>query len=247
VIVGGDVVADLPPSTLPAEGIELRSAPGRSRASLRGAAAHVRWIRRLLRELRPDVVHAHRLPGFAFFAAVAGARPLVAMAWGSDVLRGRRSQALPNRVAARRAALVMADSQALLDRVVALGAARDRDLERCRPRGCGRPPCELGLGDRPVILSPRSLMPVHNPRVILAAWVQVAAERDDAQLVIKHMGVVREDLGELPYAERVQIVDHVPYERMPAYYRAADACVSIASSDSAPAPSSRRWRAGRRA
>jgi glycosyltransferase involved in cell wall biosynthesis len=48
------------------------------------------------------------------------------------------------------------------------------------------------------------------------------------------MGVVREVLGELPFAERVHVVGHVPYERMASYYGAADACVSIASSDSSP-------------
>ena len=237
VVVGGDTVPDLPPSTLP---LELRPAPRLSRGSPRGAIAHVRWIRRLLRELRPDVVHAHWLPGFAFFAAVAGARPLVAMAWGSDVLRARRSQALVNRFAVRRASLVMADSQALLDRLVALGARRWElvnwgvDLSLFRPRDRPTLRAELGLGDGPVVLSPRSLMPVYNPRVILDAWARLAAERDDVQLVLKHMGVVHEVLGELPFAERVHVVGHVPYEQMADYYAAADACVSIASSDSSP-------------
>ena len=243
VTVGGDTVPDLPPSVLPAAGVALRAAPGRARGSVAGAASHVRWIRGLLRELRPDLVHAHWLPGFAFFAAVAGARPLVAMAWGSDVLRARPAQKLANRVALRRAALAMADSQALLDAMVALGAPRSRcvlvnwgvDLAAFRPAGDRREVrAELGLGDGPVILSPRSLMPVYNPRVIVDAWAQVAAERDDVQLVLKHMGVVREVLGELPYPERVHVVGHVDYERMPAYYRAADVCVSIASSDSSP-------------
>ena len=216
----------------------------RGRAARRaGAAAHVRWIRGLLRELRPDVVHAHWLPGFAFFAAMAGAQPLVAMAWGSDVLRARRAQTLANRVALRRAA--RRDGR-LAGAARPAGRARRRSralragqLGR-RPRRCsgrrdrGALRAELGLGDGPVVLSPRSLMPVYNPRVIVDAWAQVAAERDDVQLVLKHMGVVREVLGELPFPERVHVVGHVDYERMPAYYAAADACVSIASSDSAP-------------
>jgi L-malate glycosyltransferase len=237
VVVGGDTVPDLPPSTLP---LEVRAAPLAARGSPRGALAHVRWIRALLRELRPDVVHAHWLPGFAFFAAVAGARPLVAMAWGSDVLRARRLQTLANRFALRRAAVAMADSRALLDRLAALGAERcvlvnwGVDLSLFRPGDRAALRASLGLGDGPVVLSPRSLMPVYNPRVIVDAWAQVAAERDDVQLVLKHMGVVREALGELPYAERVRVVGHVEYERMSAWYGAADACVSIASSDSAP-------------
>jgi L-malate glycosyltransferase len=243
VVVGGDAIAELPPSALPAAGIAVRQAPPSRRGTPGGAAAHVRWVRRLLRELRPDIVHGHWLPGFAFFAAVAGARPLVAMAWGSDVFRARRAQTLANRVALRRATLAMADSQALLERLGELGAHRSVlvnwgvDLDTFRPADAAERAAlraELGLSDGPVVLSPRSLMPVYNPRTIVDAWAEVAAERPDAQLVLKHMGVVREALGELPFPDRVHVVGHVEYERMAAYYRVADVCVSIASSDSAP-------------
>jgi glycosyltransferase involved in cell wall biosynthesis len=245
VTVGGDALDELPPSVLPAAGIALRHAPEARRGTPGGALVHIRWVKRLLAELRPQVVHGHWLPGFAFFAAAAGARPLVAMAWGSDVLRARRLQTLANRFALSRAAIAMADSQTLMDRLVALGADPADcvlvnwgvDLGTFRPadpserrvlRG------ELGLGDGPVVLSPRSLMPVYNPRTIVEAWAELAGERSDVQLVLKHMGVVREALGELPYADRVHVVGHVDYARMAAYYRVADVCVSIASSDSAP-------------
>ncbi|HEY7076903.1 MAG TPA: glycosyltransferase family 4 protein [Solirubrobacteraceae bacterium] len=245
VVVGGNTLDELPASSLPAAGIRVFEAPARKRGTALGAAAHVRWIRGLLRGLRPDVVHAHWLPGFACFAALAGAKPLVAMAWGSDVLRARPLQSLADRVALRRASLVMADSQALMRRLVALGADPAGcvlvnwgvDLGAFSPASDGERLAlrrELGLDAGPVVLSPRSLMPVYNPRTIVEAWAEVASERPDVQLVIKHMGVVREELGELPFPERVHMVGHVPYERMVAYYRVADVCVSIPSSDSAP-------------
>jgi glycosyltransferase involved in cell wall biosynthesis len=243
--VGGDAVPDLPVSSLPAAGIEVHLAPWRARGTVLGAAAHVRWLRRLLRQLRPDVVHGHWLPGFAFLAAVAGAKPLVAMAWGSDVFRARPAQRVADRVALRRAALAMADSQALLDAVAELGARPDRcvlvnwgvDLTAFRPadpEDKRRLRTELGLGAGPVVLSPRSLAPVYNPGTILDAWARIATERDDAQLVIKHMSTADDLLGAVPYADRVHVVGHVDYERMPDYYRVADACLSITSSDSAP-------------
>jgi L-malate glycosyltransferase len=245
VIVGGNALPELPGSELPAAGIAVRPAPASRRGTPPGAAAHVRWIRGLLRELRPDVVHAHWLPGFACFAALAGARPLVAMAWGSDVLRARRLQTLANRIAVRRAALAMADSRTLLARLVALGANPQAcvlvswgvDLRTFRPAAAEERAAlrrELGLGDGPVVLSPRSLMPLYNPRTIVDAWAQIAEERPDVQLILKHMGVVRSELGPLPFPDRVQMVGNVPYERMVAYYRVADVCVSIPSSDSAP-------------
>jgi glycosyltransferase involved in cell wall biosynthesis len=242
---GGDLMRQLPASSLPAAGIAVHMAPTRARGSMVGAAEHVWWLRGLLHRLRPDVVHGHWLPGFAFFAAVAGAKPLVAMAWGSDVFRARRAQTVANRVALRRASLAMADSEALLEALVALGAAPDDcklvnwgvDLAAFRPASPDEKRAlraELGLGDGPVVLSPRSLTPIYNPGTILDAWGRLAAERDDVQLMVKHMSNAGDTLSAIPYADRVHVVGNVDYERMPDYYRVADACVSIASSDSAP-------------
>ena len=240
VAAAGNAEPDLPPSQLPGAGIPVVDAPPAPRRTAAGAAAHVRWIRRLDRELRPDVVHAHWLCGYAAFAALAGASPLVAMAWGSDVLRADRIRTFANRIALRRSRIAMADSRALLERLVALGARREAtvllnwgvDLDAFTPVNGARPELrrQLGLAPGPVVLSPRSLTPVYNPETILAAFALVAETRPDAQLVMKHMGA-----GErLAVAPRVHLVGHVPYERMASYYQAADVCVSIPSSDSSP-------------
>jgi glycosyltransferase involved in cell wall biosynthesis len=242
VIAAGNVEATLPPSALPAAGVPVHLAPPHVRRTARGVAAHVAWIRDLRRELAPDVVHAHWLCGYAAFAAVAGASPLVAMAWGSDVLRAGRIRMTANRIALRRAAIAMADSQALLDRLVDLGAPRERtvlvnwgvDLASFAPANGTRAGLRerLGLGEGPVVLSPRSLTAVYNPRTILAAFGAVRGAVPDAQLVLKHMGTATPDLGHLDGS--VRIVGHVPYEEMARYYQAADVCVSIPSSDSSP-------------
>lgn len=243
-LVAGDVEPSLPASRLPEAGVEVRVAPPAKRRTLRGLLRHVVWIRRLVREFRPAIVHAHWFPGFGFFAALARARPLVVMAWGSDVYRANLRQELVNRYVARRADLVMTDSQALLGRLEALGAAPDRtllvnwgvDLEAFSPpQGDRRELRErLGLGAGPVILSPRSLAPVYNIPVILAAFERVLERMPDAELVLKHMAVTSEAIGDLPHSDRVHLVGHVPYELMADYYRAADVCVSLASSDSSP-------------
>jgi glycosyltransferase involved in cell wall biosynthesis len=241
VTVAGDSEPDLPPSVLPASGIAVRPAPRALRRTPAGAAAHVRWIRGLDRELRPDVVHAHWLCGYAAFAALAGASPLVAMAWGSDVLRANRLRTLAGRIALRRSRIAMADSRALLDRLVELGAPREAtvlvnwgvDLDVFAPVDGARSELRrsLGLGIGPVILSPRSLTSVYNPGTILAAFALVAEVRPRAELVLKHMGT---GAPPVPAAPGVRVIGHVPYEEMAAYYQAADVCVSIPSSDSSP-------------
>jgi len=244
VAVGGDVEPTLPASVLPEAGIDPLPAPPRRRRTVPGLVTHVHWIRSLLQELRPDVVHAHWMPGFAFFAALAGASPLAAMAWGSDVYRANLRQEFVNRYAVRRARLVMTDSAALLGRLEQLGAPPERtvlinwgvDLDRFTPGPGDRRPLreELGLGPGPLILSPRSLSPVYNIPTILETFARVGARIPASQLLVKHMSVNHAELPPAPHPGRVHLVGHVPYERMADYYRASDVCVSIASSDSSP-------------
>lgn len=244
VIVAGDVEPTLPASLLPDAGVRVLAAPTRPRRTPAGGASHVRWIRGLSRELRPDVVHAHWMCGYAAYAALAGASPLVAMAWGSDVLRADRVRMFASRIAARRAGVAMADSRALLERLIELGARREAtllinwgvDLEAFAPANGTRPALRerLGLGPGPVILSPRSLTAVYNPGTILAAFELLADDVPGVQLVLKHMGEGTPGFDRLAANGHVHVVGHVPYEQMAWYYQAADVCVSIPSSDSSP-------------
>lgn len=230
--VAGDVTPTYPPSRLPDAGVP---------AAVITVPAVVA-VRRMLRRLRPDVVHAHWLYGFAFLAALARARPLVVMAWGSDVLGANPRQLRQCRYALRHADLAMTDSAALLDRLVELGADPARtelvswgvDLARFAPasdRGAIRR--RLGLGEGPVVLSPRALTPVYNPGTVLDAYERAARRVPGLQLVLKHIGQGEVALGrKLP--DGVHVVGHVPYEEMPDWYQAADVVLSIPSSDSSP-------------
>ena len=83
----------LPPSSLPERGVPVDTM----------TFPYVLSFRRLLREFKPDLVHAHWMP-FATLAMLAGARPLVAQAWGSDVYLAGRRHRFELRVALRRTA-----------------------------------------------------------------------------------------------------------------------------------------------
>jgi glycosyltransferase involved in cell wall biosynthesis len=240
IVVGGNVEPTLPDSALPAAGIEIEPAPVVSRRTATGVVAHIRWVRRLLRRHRPVLVHAHWVPAFGFYAALAGAAPLIVTAWGSDVLLADRIERLANRIAMRRADLVTANAAHLLEHMVRLGARPARtmrlhwgvDLDVFAPaadRAQAR--AALGLDEAPTILSPRSLLPVYNIPTIVEAFARVRQTRPEARLLLNHMGP-----GELPdgLPERARLVGYVPHAEMAGYYRAADVCVSIPSSDGSP-------------
>jgi glycosyltransferase involved in cell wall biosynthesis len=199
-------------------------------------------LRGLLRRYRPDVVHANWMP-FAVLAALAGARPLVAMAWGSDVYLAGRHQLQQYRLVFRRADLILADSQALLDRLITLGAPAERtalfnwgvDLAHLKPsEDRAALKADLGLGEGPVIISARGLKALYNPDVVLDAFTRVKRLHPSAQLIFKHQGDGEDQLARLSLIDGVRVVGRIAYEQLLDYFRAADVCLSIPDTDSAP-------------
>jgi Glycosyltransferase Family 4 len=167
----------LPPSSLPEMGITVSAMTW----------PQPLWLRRLVRSFRPHVVHANWMP-FAVLATLAGVRPLVAMAWGSDVYLAGRVQRRANRFALARADAALADSSALVERLRDLGAPRDRlmllnwgvDLARFKPATTIEKrelKLSLGLGEGPVVISPRGFKDLYNPAVVLAAFERILAEQ----------------------------------------------------------------------
>ena len=233
VAVAGETSASLPPSKLPAADIPTAEIRGRNLLA----------TRRAVRDTRPDVVHAHWLPGAAFMAALVRARPLISMAWGSDVYAADRRRLLQCRYALRRSDVAMADSRALLDRLIELGA----DPESRLPDALGRRPgavlagpgpgggeARLGLPDAPVILSARGLDPVYNPDVVLTAFERLRERRPERAAPAEAPGARRAGARRPPRSARRPGPRERPYERLADYFRAADACVSIPRTDSSP-------------
>lgn len=247
VVVGGEPTETLPPSKLGAQGIRVEAAPAvplAGRAALRAplqVAHRVRWMRQLVREVRPDVIHAHYLVEDPFYALLARVRPLVATAWGSDVLVPKHVSLLRSRLVARYADALTADSQTLLDALAGLGADHSRlrlinwgvDLEVFSP-GRVEARRRLELPDVPIVLAPRALKAVYEPRVVVDAFGRLKDEFPDSLLILKHYGPLPAEHADLAARDDVRIVGHVPPNELADYMRAASVCVSIPSSDSSP-------------
>jgi glycosyltransferase involved in cell wall biosynthesis len=230
----GEIWSGLPASSLPDHGIPTSTMTFPS----------VLWCRRLLHDFRPDVVHAHWMP-FATLAMLAGARPLVAQAWGSDVYLAGRRHRFELRVTLRRTAVAMTDSADLVKRLEHLGPKSLRtmlvnwgvDLDAYRPPTDAERAslkAEFGLGSGPVILSPRGLKDIYNPEVVVGAFARVREKVPNAQLVLKHGGV--DDLLEPEWrdAPGVKVVGYLDGGVMIDLFRAADVTVSVPKSDSSP-------------
>jgi glycosyltransferase involved in cell wall biosynthesis len=211
-------------------------------------------LRGLVRRVRPDVVHSHAIMPAGYLAEGAGARPHVATAWGSEVLRaGPRQERFVARVC-RGADLLTADSFHLLSAMAERGA--DEDALRFVPWGVDRAwlraaewrsraqaAAELRLPTgRPIVLSHRGTAPVYEPQVVVRALARARRAVPDLLGVVKvddrpgasdprELGALARKLGA---ADAVRFEPKSPHAEMPLVYRAASVCVSVPSSDSAP-------------
>jgi glycosyltransferase involved in cell wall biosynthesis len=208
-----------------------------------------RELRRILRDMKPDVLHAHSVKRYGWQAALAGFHPYVISTWGSDVLlRGEswRSR-FWHRRALSRADLVTAVSPHMTDAAVAAGARSDRvveiqfgvDTRRFAPANVPAATLErLGVHAAPFVLSPRGIRPLYNHETITAAFARLGGPHQLVMTARNADGTYLErllaELAREGAAERVRVIDDVSDDDMLALYQAAGVVVSAPISDSFP-------------
>lgn len=218
-------------------------------------AGRVRGLRRLLREIRPDLLHAHYISGPGWLAAQSGFHPLVLTAWGSDILLGLHSgpwrERLTLRYALRQADLLTADARQVLDAagpylaphvravLIRIGA----DVQAFRPGSDDLWRSRLGLSADPIILSVRQCHPAYNIDTIVRALPAVRAQIPRVHLLIKLVNQAAGDpyvaalqglIAALKLSDAATFVPHVSYDELPGLYRTAQVVVSVPSSDGMP-------------
>jgi glycosyltransferase involved in cell wall biosynthesis len=209
-------------------------------------------IRNLARRLDVDLVHAHYLLPYGYWAAEAGVHPLVMSPWNTDIFTYGRDRARGRKRV--RAAVAAGDGYVVssignADETVRLGADPDRvhrivwyvDL---RPFGPEHRKSGLAArfgwpDDSLVLLSLRNYRPNTNLDVLLRAFDRVSKEEPRVRLIMAARGGwIRDEiegvLDELGLRDRV--AQHfAPADELPELCASADIGISIASTDATPA------------
>jgi glycosyltransferase involved in cell wall biosynthesis len=228
------------------EGIAFYDLTRRTNVRKLRYVAWSRAVRQLLRQIRPDVLHAQQLASAGWLGAAAGYHPLLVTSWGSDLLLGAQrstAQRLLARWVLARADYVTCVSSQLVDAAQALGAAAER-IE-LTPWGVDTALFHSGAAPQyrpPVVLSIRGLKPIYNPLVIAQAIPAVLARRPDARFVIRTYSVdaellaaFRDIVAQGGAAGAVEYVGDLPDDYAIAdLYRQAVVVVSVPSSDGTP-------------
>ena len=181
-------------------GVDVRIAPAAGTLPGWRTAVAARWLRTLVRQTCPDVVHVHSLGAHGLLSLALPRGPArVVTPWGSELRAARRSvlRAKVVRLALCRAGIVLptsAEVAAELAGGYGVPAARIRvlswgvsaDLISALPAiSVAAVRADFGIPDDAiVVLSMRSTSAIYRTREIVSAFAQAAAGRPDLFLVV---------------------------------------------------------------
>ncbi len=209
---------------------------GRGVFRWRNLPNYVLGMRRIIRRIQPDLIHAGPIQTCAFIVALAGFRPLLTMSWGFDLMkdveRGRWWR-FATRYTLRRSAYFTSDAAVTRDKAVAYGMNPARtvvfpwgvDLQHFSPAASRRMDSE-GF----TLFCNRSWEPNYSVDVLARAFVKVAQSRPAVSLLLLGGGsqgtTIRRILEHGGVAEQVTFPGHISHKELPRFYRMADLFIS---------------------
>jgi glycosyltransferase involved in cell wall biosynthesis len=207
---------------------------GRQPASLSYGPRLLCGLRRVLRELKPDLVHAGPIQTCGLLAALTGFRPLLIMSWGFDLMQdaGRNARwRWATSYTLRRATAFTSDCEVTRRKALAYGVPEDRtvvfpwgvDLEHFKPGTAER---DHGF----TLFCNRSWEPRYGVDMLAQAFVLASRQCPDLHLLLLGGGsqaaCLRQILEQGGDADRVTFAGQVSQAELPRYYRMADVYIS---------------------
>jgi len=228
------------------EGVRVVAWPG-GHAPQRQSAQQMER-RRLLQTLDVDLVHAGPVQTCLFLAGLAGAKPLVGMSWGSDLLVEALSSPAARRkaqAALHRSDFLLADCQAVRSVAMELGFPAERirvfpwgvDLQQFTPAvSKGQAIRErLGWQEAVVVLSLRSWEPIYGVEGAVKGFARAAQRDPRLRLLLLSAGSlearIHDQIARLGLGDKVHLPGRIGQADLPAWYQAADVYLSASHSD----------------
>ena len=215
-------------------------------------ALNVIPIRRLIKKINPDILHAHYAGVNGVLAALSGFHPFVLTAWGSDILITVKSKIVKPLIkfALNKADLITCDAGHMEEAIIKLGADAAKikiinfgiNVEKFSPHAKDENLIkELKIQDSSVIISLRNFEPIYNIETLIRAIPIVVKELPKAKFIIAGKGQEEERLKNLvknlKIEENVRFIGFIRNDDLPRYLRTADIYVSTSLSDAGIAAS----------
>lgn len=203
---------------------------------------HVKKVRRILKEIDPDIVHGIYLTNYCLLGALAGIRPFIATALGSDVLLGPKRSIILRYIVKyvlKKADMVTSMAGHMTEELVKLGAERGRIFET--PFGVDtfifNPAPRKKRDAKLRIISTRNFEPIYNVGLLLDAIAYVKQRKNGFECILVGDGSRKNELMERSKKSKicdiVKYTGYLPNEKVAEYLASSDVFVTTSSSDGA--------------
>ncbi len=200
-------------------------------------------LRRVIREIKPDIIHAGPIQNCAFLVALSGFRRLLAMSWGYDLAMDADKSWWMQWVTSytlRRSAYFTSDANVTREKALSFGMNPERtviipwgvDLEHFAPGKAESGKRKNGRGNRKSItlFCSRTWESIYGVDVLAKAFVKVANENPKVNLILLGGGsqgaYIRQILMNGGVMDRVHFGGQVGQRDLPRWYRLADIYIS---------------------
>ncbi len=232
---------------------EIRSIPGLNiivRKTLKKSLplTDLFYFKRLVKKLRPDIIHSGYLWQAGAVAAYSGFHPHLSMAWGSDVLVEPGKNPLIKKLVRKvvtTADHIQCDAEYVKTKIISdYGVASDKftvfpwgiDLKMFSV--LDRASCCRGLGipaDKFVVLFSRPLEPIYDLNTLLDGFHSFCEDKEDVIMLIAHEGsllpVVKKYAEQYGLDNKIRLTGWIPNDKIPRLFNAADVFISTSLSD----------------
>jgi len=202
-------------------------------------------LKKVVKQINPDLVHAGPIQGPAFLVAMAGIGPLVSMSWGYDMLKDADKNGLNKCITQytlNHSDRLIADCQAVVDKTAEFGYDNHKivmfpwgvDLSHFSNKK-GEQAAKsyrknLAWKENFVILGTRAMEPIYGMDILAKAFV-LAHEKDSSLRLLmlgegSQKSKIERILIEGEVIEHVVFAGKVSYNDLPAVYSSADLYVS---------------------
>ncbi len=207
-------------------------------------------FKRLIHNIKPDLVHAGPIQTCTFIAALSGFRPILAMSWGFDLVRDANLNSWMRwvtRYTLKRSAFFTSDANVSRDKAVAFGMDSEKtvifpwgtNIEHFIPKkaqsGKKNP---INKNRKPKTINPKSITLFcsrswesnYGVDVLAKAFVKVVNMNRDVNLILLGGGSqgakIRQTLMNGGVMERVHFGGQVSQRDLPRWYHMADIYIS---------------------
>jgi len=192
-------------------------------------------FRRLVKKIKPDIVHAGPIQTCGLIATLAAAGPRLIMSWGFDLMEDVHKSLkmeLITKYVLHHAAYFASDANVTRDKAVLYGMHPDHtivfpwgvDLEHFSPSTVHGPSSDFTL------FCNRSWEPRYGVDVLAKAFVAVVEKHPETDLLLLGGGsqvqAIRQILTRGGVQEQVTFAGQIPNRDMPRYYHMADLYIS---------------------